>query len=251
MPLKKYKTKDEIPEALRGDYVEKDGEWIPDVEDAESIYAASLKRSQREILDDLKKAQAKLKAYDGIDPAEYAKLKQAADEATAAAAKASGNWEAREKQLVEQYTKEIKKSQDEAASLRGTVEELVVENELRRELEQVAVDVDLALPHVRRHVRPMLDEATGRYVARVVDEKGQVRIADVKGTPMTIALRVKEWSEEPKNAPLVKGTGASGSGGRGSGTPPGGKKTIRAGDSAAFNANLDGIIKGDVVVVEG
>jgi hypothetical protein len=40
-----------------------------------------LKKNQNELLKESKAAKAKLAAYDGVDPEEYKKLKQAAEEA--------------------------------------------------------------------------------------------------------------------------------------------------------------------------
>lgn len=244
MALKTYDSKDAVPEALRADYIEKDGKWVPDVEGAEDV--TGLKRNHAELKQDAQRLRDKLKAYDGVDAEEYKRLKAAADDAEAKAAKAAGNWEAREKQLKEQFERDLKQATDQLAAMTSTVDELVVENELRRELAEVAVDVDLALPHLRRGIRAVKDG--DRYRAQVVDEKGNERIADSKGTPMSIKHRVKEWAEDQKNAPLVKGTQANGSGGRGSGNGGGSTKTIAAGDPKAFLDNLEGIATGKVVV---
>jgi hypothetical protein len=98
-------------------------------------------------------------------------------------------------------------------------------------------------------VRVVKDPATGKYVAKVVDAKGNDRIADGQATPMTIPQLVAEMSESSAYAPAFKGSGASGSG-----TPPnvktpaGAVKTVAATDTAGFLANLDAIAKGEVKV---
>lgn len=55
MKLPKFKTFDEIPEAFRDGYVERDGEWVPDVEDV-----TGLKQNRDEILSNLQKQKQKL-----------------------------------------------------------------------------------------------------------------------------------------------------------------------------------------------
>lgn len=52
MPLPKFKTLDEVPEAVRDGYIERDGEWVPDVEDV-----TGLKSNRDEILTNLQKAK--------------------------------------------------------------------------------------------------------------------------------------------------------------------------------------------------
>lgn len=52
MPLPKFKTLDEVPEAFRDGYVERDGEWVPDVEDV-----TGLKTNRDEIRTNLEKAK--------------------------------------------------------------------------------------------------------------------------------------------------------------------------------------------------
>ncbi len=37
MPLPTFKTKDEVPEAVRDGYIERDGVWVPDVEDVDGL----------------------------------------------------------------------------------------------------------------------------------------------------------------------------------------------------------------------
>lgn len=249
MALKTYATQAEVPEALRSEYIESNGKWIPNVEGAEELYAAGLKKSQKELLDDLKKAQAKLKAYDGVDPEEHKKLKDAAEKAAADAAKATGNWEQRETQLKEQHAKEAATMKAAIEKRDAAIRRQLVENKVREALGPLLLQadtVDVLLPHVERFIQ--VKEDGDNWIATVVDDKGQARIKDAQGTAFGIADLAKEMSEQTKYAPFFKGTGASGSGAKGSGTQQGGKKVIGANDDAAFLANLAGIAKGDVVV---
>lgn len=56
MPLPKFKTLEEIPEAFREGYVEKDGEWVPDVDDV-----APLKSAHERQKEETRQAKEKLK----------------------------------------------------------------------------------------------------------------------------------------------------------------------------------------------
>ena len=81
----------------------------------------------------LKETQEKLKAFEGIDPAEYKKLKAAADAAEVAAAEAKGDFE-RVKTLMGAEHVKVVKAKDEAlglkdadiAKMRAQIDELTI-----------------------------------------------------------------------------------------------------------------------------
>jgi hypothetical protein len=248
MALKTYASQVEVPEALRGEYVEKDGKWIPNVEGAEDLFAGGLKKSRDQILDEKKKVEAKLAQFEGIDIEKAKAAIDAQAKLEEEKAKAAGNFEQLKTQLIEQHTKALEKLAADMGKRDSFINRLLVENAARQALEPVAMSVDLMLPHVTRQMKVKADG--DNWVAVVVDEKGNERIKDGAGAPFTIADLVAEMASKDQYAAGFKGTGASGSGAKGSGTNAGaGKKTIKAGDTAAFNANLDAIIKGDVIVV--
>jgi hypothetical protein len=62
MPLPKFKTLEEIPEAFRDGYVEKDGEFVPDVEDVSPLKSAHERQKEETRLakDALKEAKRQL-----------------------------------------------------------------------------------------------------------------------------------------------------------------------------------------------
>jgi hypothetical protein len=83
----------------------------------------------------------------------------------------------------------------------------------------------------------------------VVDGKGNPRIGDAQGNPMTIKQLVDELKQDPDFARNFEGSGSSGGGApRSNAGGGGGVKTIAAGDNAAFLANLDGILDGSVKI---
>ncbi len=75
MPLPKFKSRDDIPEAVRDGYVEVNGEWVPDVEDVTNLKSAheAQKTKNRELADKLRELERKLKgAKDGLTDEEIA-----------------------------------------------------------------------------------------------------------------------------------------------------------------------------------
>lgn len=249
MALKTFNSMAEVPEALREHYVERDGRAIPDVADAEDLYAAGLKKNQQRLLDEVKAARQKLAAYDGVDAEEYKKLKGAADEAERKAQQAAGNWEARENALKEAHAKERKALEEQHAKLRSTVERVLGENEVRRHLEPLAMPdggVDVLLPHAMKHVKVV--EENGEFKAVVMGANGIPRFRDAQGTPFSLEDLAKEMAESKQYAPLFRGTNTGGSGGKGSEQRKADVKVIPPDDNNAFIENLDGIIAGKVTV---
>jgi len=79
MPLPTFATREEIPEAFREEYIEKEGKWVPNVEDVSGLKSA-LERQKEEArqakarakeLEELQKAKAA-----GITDEQLAKLRQ-------------------------------------------------------------------------------------------------------------------------------------------------------------------------------
>lgn len=78
MPLPTFKTREEIPDAFRSEYVERDGEWVPDVEDV-----GALKNAHERQKDEARVLKAKLKELEetakakasGVTDEQLAKLR--------------------------------------------------------------------------------------------------------------------------------------------------------------------------------
>lgn len=70
--------------------------------------------------------------------------------------------------------------------------------------------MDLLLPHVRTHTR--VKEVDGKFYVEVIDKDGNARIADGKGTPMTIQGLVAEMRGSDTFGRAFEGSGNSGSG---------------------------------------
>ena len=86
MPLPTFKSKDDVPEAVRDGYIERDGEWVPDVEDVKGLRANrdELIVSERKLKAKLRDLTAQLEGKSkGLTDEEIAARKKEIDDAVA------------------------------------------------------------------------------------------------------------------------------------------------------------------------
>jgi hypothetical protein len=100
-----------------------------------------------------------------------------------------------------------------------------------QEIAKAKGSTKLLLPHVLKQIKIVEDEAAtepaDRFRAVVVDSKGNPRVGDAQGTPMTIAALITEFRDNAEFAGAFQGSGASGSGAPGSDRPAGPARTVR------------------------
>ena len=207
---------------------------------------AGLKANRDELLGELKTLKAASKAYDGIDPKEYKTLKVAAAEAASKKAEADGDWEALKQQLIEQHGKDTDALKVELGAAHGSIEKLLVDARAVAAIVEAKGSPKVLLSHVKQFVKVVRDGE--EYAVQVVDGNGTQRFKDGAGTPMTIEHLVQELRDDPEFAVNFEGSGSTGGGAAKSTGRAGGAKTIAAGDSKAFMANLEDIAKGTVEV---
>lgn len=215
------------------------------IDEAVATVTAGLKTNRDEALKEAKAAKARLAAFDGVDPEEHRKLKQASEEAERKRAAAEGDFKALETQLKDLHTKELGAKDARIGKLTKAMERRLVQAELIKAIVAKKGDPDLLLPHAERFVK--VRETEEDFEAFVADEKGNPRYADGQGKPMDFETMVEQVLK-PKYPRAFDGTGSSGGGAATSAAGGGGVSTIAAGDNAAFLANLDGIAKGTVSV---
>ncbi len=206
---------------------------------------AGLKANRDELLKESKAAKAKLAAYDGVDPEEFKKLKQAADEAEQKRAAAQGDFESLKRQLVEKHGTELSAKDAAIAKRQAALEKRLVQAELTAAIARHKGDPDLLLPHGSRYVK--VKETEQDFEAFIADESGNPRYADGKGTPMSFDDLVTQVLL-PKYPRAFEGTGSSGGGAAKSTGGAGGARVIPRDDNAAFLANVDGIADGTTQV---
>jgi hypothetical protein len=125
-----------------------------------------------------------------------------------------------------------------------------VDAEAARELAEAKGSVKVLLPHVKAQTKVV--EHDGQFSVVVVDAAGNPRIADGKGTPMTLKGLVAEMRDDAEYARAFDGSGSSGGGSSKSGAGGTGARSLPANaDGQDFMKNLAGIIKGEVTVPVG
>jgi hypothetical protein len=190
---------DALPVAQQKLCAEKDGKYTFEFETPSEV--AGLKQNRDKVLADLKKAKDDLAGYSGIDPAKYAELMEAHEAAERAALEGKGQWQVleqqlkdqaaqREKQLLEKHQKEIEERETSIKSLSSALEAKLVDAEVVSALSKHTKAVKLLEPHVKARVKVFNED--GKFTAKVIDEKGNPRIGDAQGTPMTIEQLVEE-----------------------------------------------------------
>lgn len=218
MPIPwKITSLDEVDEAFRGEYVQRDGFYyadmvLPDGFGIEDV--SGLKRSLGASRREYQEATAKLKAYSGIeDPAKaleaMSKLEEMQnfdpDEVVAEKIKA------REEQLIQKHTAQIELRDKRSDSLLNQLKKELIENAAMKALAENggAEYAHMTMPYIRDRVQ--LREADDKFIVEVLDDNGNPAIADSAGNPMGIPQLVAEMKAQPDRwGPAFNGTGNSG-----------------------------------------
>jgi len=208
----------------------------------------AIELNRNEALKEAKAAKARLAAFEGIDPEEHKTLKAQAEEAARKKAAAEGDFKSIEEQLKALHATELGARDKTITKLRSALEQRLVDAEATRELAEAKGSAKVLLPHVKARVK-VVESDDGAFSVQVVDERGNQRLADGQGTPMTLKQLVEELRADSEFARAFEGTGSSGGGASKSNAGGGGAKVIAAGDNKAFIANLDNIATGKATVV--
>jgi hypothetical protein len=221
-------------------------------EEVDAILAEkdALKANRDEALTEAKKAKAALRNYDGVDPAEYQRLKQASEDAERKRAAAEGDFKALEKQLVERHTAELAQRDTKLTKAMKALEQRAIRSELQAALVKAGAfpdELDLLVERGERYAR--MKETDDGFEAFIADERGNPLVADGKGTPMDFGTFV-EQKLKATYPRLFQGSGSSGGGATKSaaGGSGGSPQTIVAGDARAWNDHLEAIAKGEINV---
>lgn len=222
-----FDSVEQIAEPLREYYEERDGKFhLAGIEDA-----GALKRALENERRDRKEAKAALEKLKGIDPDEYARLKQEAEQRETDKIAKKGEWDKLREQLLDKHKTDITAKDGEITSMRSALESHLIDAEATRAIAAAKGSPELLLPHVRRHVQVIQDD--GHFVVRVVDKDGNARIGSSAGEPMTITELVTEM-----RGSTVFGRAFDGNGPSGGGAPQskGGGAATKAVSRAAFDS---------------
>jgi len=210
---------------------------------------AGLKASRDELLREKKQLAARLKAIpDDFDPEQYAALKAQQEALAVEKAKAAGDFEAIKRQLVERHAADLEKANQRAERLRGTLEARMVDAELTTAIARAKGVPELLLPHVRRAVK--IDWEADEPHAYVANKKGEPRVGDERGTPMSFDQLVEEYRQDPVFARAFEGTGSSGSGASGSNGGGGAVRQIKRNDPRAIGLYAEELSAGKAKLVD-
>lgn len=191
---------DDVAEALRSLYVERDGKFELDAEGLPEIRTAL-----REANAEAKNLRLKFK---GIDPEEVATMREQFEELRGKSGTDALN--ALKEQLVSAHGKERDKLQKKIDRMTQELDRALVESAATSALVAAKGSPALLMPHVRRHVK-VVESDDGRFEARVVDEKGNPRVRD-DGTPMLIKHLVDEMRANEEFGRAFEASGAAGTG---------------------------------------
>ncbi len=219
------KNINEVPEQLR-DYYQKietkggneekylltveavDGYSLEDVSALKSSFGKE--RTARE------KLEKELQKFNDVDPIKareaLQKVKELAelDPVKEADKLANAKFEAVKTQLLEKHTAEKNALADQNAQLQQVISGLLIDSEAKSALSEAKGSIELLLPHVKSHTR--VKQNDGKFVVEVFDADGNARIADAKGSPMTIRDLVTEMKQSDTFARAFEGSGQTGTG---------------------------------------
>jgi len=237
---------DGVPEPLRAAYIEKDGKFVLDAEGVEDV--TGLKSALQKERDARSKLDKQLAQYKDLDPEKYRELLKEKEEFERTTLEKKGDFDKLKDQLVQKHQDELKTVGEKLTAREKFIEKVVAENVALAEITKAEGNTTLLKPHVMASIRVV--EEDGEFVAKVVDAKGNPRIANGKGDEMTIADLIAELKSSEEFSGAFKGTGSSGSGApHKPGTPAAKAGTVNRADPNAFLANLEKIGKGEVKVV--
>jgi DNA-directed RNA polymerase subunit F len=226
MPLKAVlDSLDSVAEGLREHYTQAaDGKFYLDAEEVDHLPSVrGLKTKRDELLAAQARTKEELKKYEGIDPEEYQRLKDAADEAERVKLEASGKAEDVKKALEQGFQREkakleaeIAKRDAEVAKRDRFIERLLVDQQLDSAMADKDVNV---LPQYRAAVKALLQQR-GPKVVNDDDDYRALFSTDLGD--VAIVEYVKTWARSDEAAPFLPASGTSGSGAQGSGGTGGG-----------------------------
>ena len=161
-----------------------------------------LKANRDEILGEKKDLQKRMAAFADIDPDKHKALLEADAKRQEEKAKAEGNWQELQDQLLKQHTDELGKRDARSKTLLEALKEQLVTRAALESLSKQKAAAGLLLPHVLKQLQMVEDD--GKFSTVVVDVAGAKRLAkDAKDTTdlMTIDELVESMKEQNEFAP--------------------------------------------------
>lgn len=202
---------EDVEEGFRPLYVQtEDGKFKLDAEGVEDV--KGLKSALEKEREAARIARAEAAKYKDVDPEKYREMLAAAEDQERKSLEAKGQYEQLLTQVKEKHTKELTAAKAETGEVLTELESLLVDNQAIIALTEAKPlgAPTVLLPHVKSQVKVIKEN--GRRVARVVDEKGNVRIGDASGAPMTIPQLVAEMRDSKEYGAYFQADNKTGSG---------------------------------------
>jgi hypothetical protein len=183
--------------------------------------AAALLKEVMEKKEKLKEANEKLKAYDGVDPAEYAALKAEKANAEKARAEAAGDFERVKAMMADEHKKETEKKQaaiTEKESLISQQQKMINDLTIGQSFSNSKfVTEELVLtPAKARTIYGSHFEFEGEKIVAYDKPKGsteRTKLVDSSGVPLGFEESVRKLVEaDPEKEKLLKSTLKTGAG---------------------------------------
>ena len=183
-------------------------------------YVETLRKENAKYRIRAKEADEKLASYDGIDPDEYKKLKDAAAKAEQDKLKSEGAWDKLREKLVADHNAEMTKKDAEVVALKANNEKLEADIGRTIRSHEVAVEASIAEAINPKLVELVVESKTkvevdkdGKRTITVLDTDGAPSIDAKTGKPKTIAQLLQDMKTSVEYAHLFKG-GNDGAGSR-------------------------------------
>jgi hypothetical protein len=174
---------------------------------------AGLKQKNAELIAKQKTLSARAAVIGDRTPEEVQADLEFAAQAREDRAKAAGEFDTLKKQMADQSAKALAARDQTIAERDAEVHDLVGKQAVIEAISAAGGKVKKLTDPVMKNVKVVRGD-DGRAVAIVVDTKGNQRIVDGQGTPMTIAQLVESFKADEDYMDDFKASGASGSGAR-------------------------------------
>ncbi|CTQ45752.1 hypothetical protein [Roseibium aggregatum] len=184
------------------------------IEAAVSAKIEPINAKKNEILDEKKKLQAKLEAFDGVDPEEFKALKAAMAEKAEEDAKEKGDWQAILDQRETKYQTQLEKVTTELTGRAERAEKFAKDLIVKTELTSALVKAKVSEPFMGAVEMLLRDKIT----VSEDEAKGFKAFAEIDGDHVNVAEFVRLWSESEEGKHFVS---APANGGGGGGVKPG------------------------------
>lgn len=240
-----------VPEPVRAEYEQRDGKYVLKLEgDHPEVVGnrskvAEFRDNNIRLMKELEAATGKLKAFEGVDPAEYTALKTRVADFEKLGKDPNSILEVTRKQ-VEAATGPLLEKLTRIEAKERAANEQLAKKELEAALTKAAMAVGVnesAVPDFLFRGSQVFTYEEGKVVAKSGDAPVFSRRHPAQ------MLDVMEWAEDLSQSAPHLFKQSKGAGTPGGTSTPSPKKFVNGNDPLEFGRNIDGIIKGEVGVV--